>query len=114
MAKKILIHQILSKFPLDVNLKLEDTKVFGRAWTMELLRQLLSQYVEKQENAQRHFANKGYGSEFKPVRYGENRQNYQNLIDIQVTKTEIPTHPQLQWKPLQLMFREKVDLCLIV
>ena len=44
---------------------------------MELLRQLLSQYVEKQENAQRHFVNKGHGSEFKPVRYGENRQNYQ-------------------------------------
>ena len=78
-GQKILIHQILSRFPLDVNLKLEDTKVFGRAWTMELLRQLLSQYVEKQENAQRHFANKGYGSEFKPVRYGENRQNYQNF-----------------------------------
>ena len=36
-GQKILIHQILSKFPLDVNLKLEDTKVFGRAWTMELL-----------------------------------------------------------------------------
>ena len=46
---------------------------------MELLQQLLSQYVEKQENAQRHFANKGYGNEFKPVRSGENHQNYQNF-----------------------------------
>ena len=46
---------------------------------MELLRQLLGQYVEKQENTQRHFANKGYRNEFKPVRYGESCQNYQNF-----------------------------------
>ena len=74
-----MIHQILSKFPLDVILKLEDTKVFGQAWTMELLRQLLSQYVETQEKAQRHANVKGYGNEFKPVRYGESRQNHQNF-----------------------------------
>ena len=35
--QKMLIHQILSKFPLDVILKLEDTKTFGQVWTMELL-----------------------------------------------------------------------------
>ena len=34
---------------------------------------------KKQENPQRHFANKGYGGEFKLVRYGENHQNYQNF-----------------------------------
>ena len=37
------------------------------------------QYVETQENAQRHFANKGYGNEFKPVRYGESHQIHQNF-----------------------------------
>ena len=46
---------------------------------MELLRQLLSQYVETQENAQRHANVKGNGNEFKPVRYGEGRQNHQNF-----------------------------------
>ena len=41
---------------------------------------MLSQYVETQKNAQRHFASvKGYESEFKPVRYGEGRQGYQNF-----------------------------------
>ena len=39
----------------------------------------LNQYVETQENAQRHFANKGYGNEFKPVRYGESHQIHQNF-----------------------------------
>ena len=74
-GQKILIHQILSKFPLDVILKLEDTKTFGQVWTMELLQKLLSQYVETQENAQRHFANvKGYVT---GVRDGETCQGYQ-------------------------------------
>ena len=73
-GQKILIHQILIKFPLDVILTLEDTKTFGQVWTMELLQKLLSQYVETQENAQRHFANvKGYVT---GVRDGESRQGY--------------------------------------
>jgi len=37
-GQKMLIHQILSKFPLDVILKLEDTITFGQVLTMELLR----------------------------------------------------------------------------
>ena len=36
-----------------------------------ILRQLLSHYVETQENAQRHVNVKGCDNEFKPVRYGE-------------------------------------------
>ena len=74
-GQKILIHQILSKFPLDVILRLEDTKTFDQVWTMELLQKFLSQYVETKENAQRHFANiKGYVS---GVRDGESCQGYQ-------------------------------------
>ena len=46
---------------------------------MELLRQVLSQYVKTQENAQRHANVKGYGNEFEPVRYRESHQNYQNF-----------------------------------
>ena len=75
-GQKILVHQILSKFPLEIILKLEDTKTFGQVWTMELLRQLLSQYVETQENAQRHLAAKGYGYE---MRHSESRQGYQKF-----------------------------------
>ena len=104
-----MIHEILSKFPLDVNLKLEDTKVFGQAWTMELLRQLLSQYVEKQENAQRRFAN-----EFKPVRYEESHQNYQKFNRYLSDQNRDTNSLSASWKPLWLMFREKVDLCPIV
>ena len=36
--QKMLIHQILSKFPLDVVLRLEDCKELGQVWTTELLR----------------------------------------------------------------------------
>ena len=75
---------------------------------MKLLQRL---YVETQEDAQRHFTNvKGFVSEFKP-KYGENCQGY---IDTQVTVTEMPANLQLLWKPLQLMFKEKVNLCQIV
>ena len=37
-GQKMLIYQILSKFPVDVVVKLEDTKKCGVEWTMELLR----------------------------------------------------------------------------
>ena len=50
---KMLIHQLLSKFPLEVIVKLEDVKKCDQVWTMQLLRKLLSQYVMVQENAQR-------------------------------------------------------------
>ena len=66
------MHQILSKFPLDVVLKLEDRKKVGDAWTMELLRQLLNQYIEVQESAQRHVASaKGHSQVFRSQRQSE-------------------------------------------
>ena len=72
---KILVHQILSKFPLEAMLKLEDIKEYGRAWTVKELRRLLNQYVQVQESAQRRFANvKGY-VESKTARYSDSHQN---------------------------------------
>ena len=53
----MLIHQLLSKFPLEVIVKLEDVKKCDQVWTMPLLRKLLSQYVMVQENAQRRVSN---------------------------------------------------------
>ena len=65
------MHQILSKFPLDVVLRLEDRKKVGDVWTMELLRQLLKQYIEVQESAQRHVASaRGHSQEFR--QHGQN------------------------------------------
>jgi len=49
--QKILIHQILSKFPLEVMLKLEDIKEYGRVWTVKELRRLFNQYLQVQESA---------------------------------------------------------------
>ena len=55
--QKMLIYQILSKFPVDVVVKLEDAKKCGVEWTMELLRKLLTEYITIQECAQRRVAN---------------------------------------------------------
>ena len=47
----------MSKFPLEVVLKLEDAKKCGVEWTMQLLRKLLNQHITIQESAQRRVAN---------------------------------------------------------
>ena len=57
--QKMLIHQLLSKFPLEVIVKLEDVKKCDQVWTMQLLRKLLNQYVMVQENAQRRVGIRG-------------------------------------------------------
>ena len=54
--QKMLINQILGKFPLEVVVKLEDAKKDGQ-WTIMLLRQLLNQHITVQENAQRRVTN---------------------------------------------------------
>ena len=60
--QKMLIHQLLSKFSLEVIVKLEDVKRCDQAWTMQLLRKLLSHYVMVQENAERRVSNVRGGS----------------------------------------------------
>ena len=53
----MLIYQILSKFPLEVVVKLEDVKKCEGEWTVELLRKLLNQHISIKENAQCRVAN---------------------------------------------------------
>ena len=57
--QKMLIHQLLSKFHLEIIVKLEDVKKCDQAWTMQLLQKLLSQYIMVQENAQRRVSIRG-------------------------------------------------------
>jgi len=77
--QKMLIHQLLSKFPFEVVIKLEDIKKCDQVWTMELLRKLLSQYIMVQENAQRRVFNaRGYNSEFRQGRQGNKQYTNQH------------------------------------
>ena len=60
------------KMPLQVVIKLEDRKKVGDVWAMELLRQLLKQYIEVQESAQRHVVSaKGHSQAFRSQRQSE-------------------------------------------
>ena len=78
-GQKMLIYQILSKFPVDVVVKLEDAKKCEVEWTMELLRKLLTEYITIQECAQRRVANaKGrvYTQDSEQINY--KRDNLRN------------------------------------
>ena len=55
--QRILIQQILSKFPTNVIVKLEESKTLQDNWTIELLRASLKQYIAIYTNAQRYEAN---------------------------------------------------------
>ena len=86
------MHQILSKFPLEVVMKLEDRKKVGDVWTMELLRQLLKQYIEVQESAQRHVPSaKGHNQAFRSQRQGERQYTSRySSENQQTTDTTLP------------------------
>jgi len=66
------VQQIPSKFPLDIIVKLKESKEISDVWTVASLRQSLKKYISIQSNAQcyealskpSHF--KGHKS-FKPV-----------------------------------------------
>jgi len=94
--QKMLTHQILSKFPLEVMLKLEDIKEYGRKWTVKELRRLLSQYIQVQESVQQHFSN-CKGAESRAVRYGISDADKVLLI-VGVTARMVDTHLGHQWK----------------
>ena len=112
--QKMLIHQLLSKFPLEVIVKLEDVKRCDQAWTMQLLRKLLSQYVMIQENAERRVSNIRGGSlqgfqgrqinrspvNRGPVRSGNNQTPDQSCdgtfaVDVQRKAKGTPRNPCL-------------------
>ena len=50
----MLVPQILSKFPTEVLVKLEESKKPDENWTVKLLRGSLKRYIDVHENAQRH------------------------------------------------------------
>ena len=112
--QRMLIHQLLSKFPLEVIVKLEDVKRCDQAWTMQLLRKLLSQYVMIQENAERRVSNIRGGSlqgfqgrqinrspvNRGPVRSGNNQTPDQSCdgtfaVDVQRKAKGTPRNPCL-------------------
>ena len=77
--QKMLIYQLLSRFPLEVIVKLEDVKKCDQVWTMQLLRKLLSQYVMIQENAQRRVSIRGSSQQGRQVnRLPANRDAVRN------------------------------------
>ena len=55
--QRILTQQILSKFPTNVLVKLEESKSLQDKWTVELLRASLKQYIAIYTNAQRYESN---------------------------------------------------------
>ena len=90
--EKMLVHQILSKFPLNVTLQLEELKKVGDVWTMELLRKLLKQYIEVQESAQRHVTNaRGHNQEFRQHRQNDQQfTNQHNAENRQTPDASLP------------------------
>ena len=112
-GQKMLIYQILSKFPVDVVVKLEDAKKCEVEWTMELLRKLLTEYIITQECAQRRVANaKGrvYTQDSEQINYirddlctvtlSDFQRNQVKVID-KCSRRHLLTH-------LPLMFGEEV------
>ena len=55
--QRILVQQILSKFPIQVLIKLEDSKGIQDSWTVAVLRKLLQQYITISTNAHRYDVN---------------------------------------------------------
>lgn len=52
--QRLLIQQLVSKFPVEVVTKLEEKKGATNSWTIPSLREALLEYVTVQDNAQRH------------------------------------------------------------
>ena len=76
----MLIQQILSKFPVEVIIRLEESKDIEQTWTVKLLRESLNQYVSIHENAQRHDSN-SRGSQIRSQRRSES--SYKPLAEKQ-------------------------------
>ena len=106
--QKMLVHQLLSKFPLEVIVKLEDVKKCDQVWTGQFLRKLLSQYVMVQENAQRRVSIRGSSQQGRQInRSPANREatrngNYQTpdqlsegtfAVDVQRKTKGTPRNP---------------------
>ena len=55
--QRILIQQIISKYPMEIITKLEESKEPGTPWTMKSLRKSIHHYITVQENVQHHVSN---------------------------------------------------------
>jgi len=55
--QRMLVQQILSKLPIKVIIKLEESKSLREAWSVKLLRESLQHYISVQENARKHESN---------------------------------------------------------
>ena len=71
--QRMLVPQILSKFPTEVLVKLEESKKPDENWTVKLLRGSLKRCIDVHENAQRHeFNSRG------PIYRGQRSGNSSN------------------------------------
>jgi len=84
--QRMLVQQILSKFPTEVIVKLEEMKDLTKAWSVKLLRESLKCYVNVHENARRYeFNSKGQSyrnnkrSDFKSQRSFTEKQGSQSV-----------------------------------
>ena len=55
--QKIIIQQVLSKFPIQVIIKLEESKSLEESWSLTLVRKSLQHYITVLSNAQHYEAN---------------------------------------------------------
>jgi len=55
--QRILVQQILSKFSIEVIIKLEESKNLQESWSVKLLRESLQCYIRVHENARKHETN---------------------------------------------------------
>ena len=60
--QRILVQQILSKFPIQVLIKLEESKGIQDSWTVAVLRKTLRQYITISTNAHRYDVNARAGN----------------------------------------------------
>ena len=93
--QKILIRQMLSKFPTQVIIKLEESKRLNDPWTVPKLRQSLQRYITIYTNAQRYEVNSrstqnnkrpDKSDAFRPVRNFTDQTSAEALV----TNTDVP------------------------
>jgi len=87
--QRIIVQQILLKFPMDVVIKLEESKVLNESWTVTSLREALKRYITIHSNAYR------YEAISKPHHLKGNRSP-----QSRITSLEPPTDRQLSAEAL--------------
>ena len=89
--QRILIQQIISKYPPEVITKLEEAKEPVTPWSMRSLRKAISQYITVQENVQRYVSNNNLNGRGQPFGSRQTRffhDSQRPLNDSQRPSTE--------------------------